>query len=425
LVVQPGVAVSADEPAAAHVESVLAVNPREQRNLIAAVITFARERSGVVVYFSRDGGRSWTRAMHGIAPLLSPGLDPDLVFDSTGRAYLVSAGDHGLTVWTSDDGGGRWAGPTNVPGAWDRPWISVDPAGTVRILGKLPITVMGAAAQDTLALVTSRDEGRTFDFPALVLPPPQTHLLNVPSSFQQLPNGTLLVVLQVFAPDQVRRQGRSVLVGHYDTVDLAAEQGLSMSSGPEFHTYGHGWEGKSAFGYGFAHTVVDRTTGRRAGRLYMAYLDVVDHFFRVMVASSTDSGATWSPAVIVSSATTATDASNPAIAVDGEGNVGVVWNDRTSDPTNRCYRPFFSASFDGAATFTPGRPVSDALACPLHRAAPGHPEIDPIESTERFKNGGETQGIVGLQRGFQLAWIGGSAELGLWSTRVEVAAAPH
>lgn len=422
IIVGPAVLISSDEPDSLHVESVVAVNPRDSQNVIAAVITFGRQRSGVAVYFTRDGGKRWARATSGTVPFLSPGLDPDVAFDAAGHAYLVSLADQGLAVWSSGDGGARWTGPTWVPGSWDRPWIIVDPVGLVRIAGKLPIKVIGSPAQDVLAITTSRDGGRSFDFPALMLPPPQTHVLNALSSFELLPDGKVLLMLQVFAPDQVRHEGRLVLVGHYDTLDLTAEEGSRIRRGPEFHTYGHGWEGKSAFGYGVAHIAVDRSGGSRHGRIYTTYLDLVDGFYRVMASTSVDGGATWTPPVTVSDAKTATDASNPAIAVDGNGSVGVVWNDRSGDPTDRCYRPFFAASFDGGVTFSPGQAISDSPACPVGRSIPGHLETDPVESTERFKNGGDTQGIAGIGQGFEVAWIGGPGELALWSTRIELAA---
>ena len=50
--------VSADEPAVRHFESVLAVNPRDPQNLVAAAFALS-EGGGVVVYASLDGGRSF------------------------------------------------------------------------------------------------------------------------------------------------------------------------------------------------------------------------------------------------------------------------------------------------------------------------------------------------------------------------------
>ena len=56
--------ISVDDPAARHVESFLAISPRDPRNLIAASMVFGT-RSGIAVYASADGGRSWTRGAQG------------------------------------------------------------------------------------------------------------------------------------------------------------------------------------------------------------------------------------------------------------------------------------------------------------------------------------------------------------------------
>ena len=145
--------------------------------------------------------------------------------------------------------------------------------------------------------------------------------------------------------------------------------------------------------------------------------------FRVFAAASADSGGHWGAPAAVDPNATETDASVPAIAVDGRGIVGVAWYDRRADPTDGCYQLYFAASKDGGASYDDAAPVDGTPACPLrpHGSRRSEPaKDDPVSSEYRFKNGGDTLGIVGLpEGGFQIAWIRpGGRELQLWSTRI-------
>ena len=409
--------ISTDEPSVRHVESVLAVNPRALRNLVAASMVLGA-RSGVAVYASLDGGRSWRRGTQTGGGSVFDGIDPAVSFDQEGTAYLLVAGDE-LAVWRSTDGGLTWSGRAVVPGsAWDRPWIACGPNGQVYVAGKLPVTVFGHPARDIAALSVSRDRGATFSFPRLFLPDPEKALLNIVSDLLVTPDGRVILTLQTFGPENLRAP---LLTGSYPTI-VSADGGRTFTqprSGPVFHVYGHAREGKSLFGVGGARMAIDTSSGPRRGHLYLTWLDAIDGFYHVMAAASADGGESWSPPVRVSDNPTATDQSTPAIAVDDQGIVGISWYDRRADPTDSCYQLFFAASADGAATFSANRAIDSQPTCPL-----GPPSqnvaVDAVASEYRFKNGGDTQGIVGLPGGgFQLAWIRDTAgEMQLWSTVV-------
>jgi hypothetical protein len=289
----------------------------------------------------------------------------------------------------------------------------------------MPVKVFGHMASDILGVSCSPDGGASFPFPRLFLPAPERDLVNLPSDLLVLPDGRLLLTLQLFRPESLRE---APLHGTYATI-VSSDGGRSFGEprvGPAFRTFGHAWEGKSLFGLSGARVAVDASKGPRSGRLYLTWLDAADGFYRVMSAASADAGATWSTPVRVDPNESETDASNPVIAVDGRGTVGVAWYDRRADPSDGCYQLFFAASVDGAATFSPGAPVDATPACPLRptgssSASPAG-DTDPVSSEYRFKNGGDTQGIVGLpDGGFHLAWIRpGRRELQLWSSRIAV-----
>jgi hypothetical protein len=424
ITVLPGVQISADDPARQHVESWLAANPRDPLNLVVASIVLG-EHDWVAAYASRDGGKSWVRATHGAAAgKYFDGLDPAVAFDADGNAYLSTAAA-AFGVWKSTDGGRTWGEPAVVPGTgYDRTFVAGDRSsrGTFRgrlyAVGKMPITVFGRPGADVIAFSSSRDDGASFAFPRLLLPAPDRELLHTVSDLLVTPEGRVILALEVF---DAQSPGAPLLSGRFSVV--TSDDGGRTFSEPRqvavFHQYGHARESQSVKGLGGGLLAFDGSPGPRRGTLYLVWLDAGDGHDQVMTAASPDGGGTWSRPVRVNDNEGASNQSNPAIAVDGEGVVGVSWNDRRADPTDLCYQPYFAASADGGASFSPNVEVSQELTCP----AGSHAEGTPLDSTYRYLNGGDTQGIVGLpQGGFHLAWInGGAGQMQLWSTIVAVA----
>lgn len=419
--VESSVEISRDEPDVRHVETVLAVNPRDANVMIAASIAFG-DTDRVPLYASADGGRTWRRGRDRAGkPMRLDGIDPSVAFDGDGAAYALSLGSS-MAVTKSTDGGLTWSAPVPVPGeAWDRPWIG---AGVDRILyvsGKMPVTVFGELASDMIGVSSSVDGGSSFGFPRLFLPSPTRALVNLVGNPLVLRDGRLLLGLQLFSPESLER---SPLLGRYGTI-VSSDRGRHFGPprpGPEFRTYGHAQEGKSLLGLCAPQLAQDESRGPRAGRLYLAWPDAGEGFYRIFVSFSADSGEHWIGPAAVGPNESETDASVPAIAVDGKGVVGVAWYDRRADPTNACYQLFFAASRDGGSSFDPAAAVDPAQSCPLspHGRDPAATRDDPVSSEYRFKNGGDTLGIVGLPTGgFQIAWARpGRSELQLWSTRV-------
>ena len=424
ITVLPGVQISADDPASQHLESWLAANPRDPLNLIAASMVLG-EHDWVAAYASRDGGKSWVRATHGAAAgKYFDGGDPAVAFDADGNAYLSTAAP-AFGVWKSTDGGRTWGEPAMVPGAgYDRTFVACDRSareafrGRLYAVGKMPITVFGRPGTDVIGFSSSRDGGASFAFPRLLLPAPDKELLHVVSDLLVTPEGRVILALEIV---DAQPPGAPLLSGRFAVV--TSDDGGRTFSEPRlvavFHQYGHARESQSVKGLGGGLLAFDGSPGPRHGTLYLVWLDAGDGHDQVMAAASLDGGGSWSRPVRVNDNETASNQSNPAIAVDGEGVVGVSWNDRRADPTDLCYQPYFAASADGGASFSPNVEVSQGLTCP----AGSHAEGTPLDSDYRYLNGGDTQGIVGLpQGGFHLAWInGGAGPMQLWSTIVAVA----
>jgi hypothetical protein len=426
--VQQSVPISVDELAARHVESWLAVNPRDPQNLIAASMVLG-QRIGIAIYATFDGGNSWVRASRP-SESLSANIDPAIAFDADGNAFLVTSD---VAVWKSIDGGRNWGPAIKVPGhGYDRPFIGCDLSkgrfhGRIYVAAKMPITVFGHPGTSVLAATSSDGRGFSFHYPHLILPDPQRELLNVPAGLIVTPEGKLVIVLQTFS---LKNIGKVLAEGIYSII-VSEDGGQSFSEpvkAAKFHVFGHREEGKSIFANGGGRIAMDRSSGPRHGWMYLTWLDAVRGYYHVMASVSSDGGKTWSRPVRVDGNVSATDTTNPAIAVNEEGTVGISWNDRRNDRTDRCYQVFFAASVDGGKSFSKNQIISIDFTCPIGTPPePGKPlapdpNLDPIRSEYRFKNGGDTQGIVGLPDGeFHLAWINGSSgELQLWSTVVSV-----
>ncbi|HEV2489900.1 MAG TPA: PKD domain-containing protein [Candidatus Acidoferrales bacterium] len=99
------------------------------------------------------------------------------------------------------------------------------------------------------------------------------------------------------------------------------------------------------------------------GNMFMAWEDDTSNNSNILFSRSTDGGATFSAAMNLSQ--TSGFSFNPRIAVDGKGGVNVVWEDST--PGNTVI--MFSRSTDGGVTFSTAVNVSNSTA------SAGSPEV--------------------------------------------------
>jgi hypothetical protein len=88
--------------------------------------------------------------------------------------------------------------------------------------------------------------------------------------------------------------------------------------------------------------------------------DDADIFF----SRSTDGGATWSAPLRVNDDATASDQFFPWISVGPDGRINVVFGDRRDDQGDVLYHTYYAGSSDGGASFEPNVRVSDIASDP-------------------------------------------------------------
>jgi hypothetical protein len=158
-----------------HAEPSLAVNPRDQRNLLGACMSwYTGSKEVITTYASFDGGRSWRS--NGALPLPPNNTmfadDVSVAFDRGGRGFVCAMAptgpertDRGIYLWWTDDGGLSFTGPIPVTTQQfvDHPWLAIAPdRGNIH-------TVWVASEHQALGYSRSLDGGATFD-PARAIP---------------------------------------------------------------------------------------------------------------------------------------------------------------------------------------------------------------------------------------------------------------
>jgi hypothetical protein len=357
------------------------------------------------------------------------GGDPAVYYDGTGAALFTSIYNPPARfsgVWRSSDGGLHWDSFTNVPGgAYDRQYLGIDTtsgpyagriyfAGTVTI--KRPIKYFGVAApgnsrpfNPAIGLTYSTDNGLTF-LPASVLDARFSDRESAgaggAADLLITSKGTLIVPF-IASVDLKPTPPRAfwVFVSENGGGTFSARQGLPFDRGPmPLHRQLTGFVPRAA---------IDQSKGPFTDRVYVTWIDFANDRYDVKVAHSDDLGLSWSVPVKVNDDTGQGFPSNLAIAVNRDGVVSLIWNDRRSDPTSMCYRVYASASLDGGDSFLPNTQFSPHPTCPNTAGNwSGSANVFSTDESvvltsvpDRFMNGGETQGLVASPDGrFHATW---------------------
>jgi hypothetical protein len=377
-------------------------------SIIGAMVAAAGDQFMTEAYRATDHGRSWQRTFRSDAALNS--ADPACAFDSSGDVFFVTMGfptdqepRTRTQLFRSTDSGATWRMAADLPGSIDRPFVT---AGHTRGAFGGSIYVHGKRDRRTLDLHTpslqhlwiarSADGGRSYlqlDVPSLA---PQIDIGRATIT----DDGTFVTVLgEIVALDDPSRNsikavrlirgGTSILpavrIADWGIPDSPNSTRVAAVAGHGHHVYA-AWE-----------------DGRTAAS-------------RVMFSASANRGATWTePRCVACPESTHGFGFNPALAVNRDGLVGLLWYDKRDHPGDLGWGVRFAISADQGKTFGSSVRVSERDVMP----GPGLGE-----KGGRFSgNGGDTSGLVAEADGaFRAVWIDNRTGVPqVWTSRIHVA----
>lgn len=408
----------------AHTEAMVAVNPKDWRNIVA-VSHWALSGTPVTVraYSSRDGGTSWAPSLFPEADRVGAG-DPQVAFTPQGTALFAAlhfvpdqnGGTRGgLYVYRSEDGGFTWSKPTAVGSlhhSYDHEQIVVDTT-TDRFAGRIYIGVLyGKYPEYTVGVLRSVDDGRTWTGPVRAASGQGKTGINVVTPLV-MADGTLIVPYADFAHSPETRK-RTRTSTHW--MVTSTDGGISFQPPKPIVTQ-HFPQSDDLGQLGtFAQFAVDASAGPHRDRLHVVWADFTRDGWRLHASYSADRGTTWSsPRLVDPTVPLGAHQFQPAAVVNKDGVLGVTWFD--SRAGQGLYDQYFAASTDGGETFLPAERVSSASSMP--RGA-GNLTLTPTVSrvgadtivvalfspASRWGNGGDYMGLSADSRGvFRLMWV--------------------
>jgi hypothetical protein len=320
--------------AGAAVESSVAVNPRDPRQILVSWIQGA---ASLLVMASRDGGRSFSR-------IFVPGLsactggtaqaasDPTVAFSADGRVAYFSGvpvdilslnpftPSSSMAVSRSFDGGFSWPVPALIQrptgNYWDKPELSVDPRRPERAFYAYDLRLAPDYAHGYSLFSSTANRGRTWSVPRKLYDPHTSDSWPATSTILANRDGSLLdvfglqkthsggaeQVLAIRSTDGGRTWGKPILIGRSSgrpLTDPVTQSGL-------------------AGGY----TLPSQTVAPN-GDVYVAWLQLgaSNASSRIAVARSIDGGRDWSRHALAVRGQGAL----PTIGVAGDGTVGVLY----------------------------------------------------------------------------------------------------
>ncbi len=418
IVVGPNYLVSRDGDVP-HAEMMMAVNPLDPQNLVAASITATRPDGGWAcrTYASRDGGATW-RHRDFAEQVEFSGFDPQVVFTPRGDAIFAAISVHSikddegkprgsLDLYHSTDGGFEWARTQQICCSHDHPQMSVDTTAG-RHAGRVYIGTLHDYPFYRVGVFRS-DDGRNFTGPVEVSNGGGELGLNV-MSMPVLSDGTLVVTMIdfEFLPGRAPEKGRTEL-GVW--VATSSDGGLTFTK--RQRVQGMVFDVEPTITYvPVPHTAAD-PSGRSPNHLYMVWPDTRLGKPRILFSRSTDRGKTWSaPGPIAGDVPASAMQYQPTIAVNKDGVVGVTWFDTRHSADGSEFHMYFAASVDGGRTFLPAERVTTEPSRPAgrgnNRPMPnvykigGKAQLAMISASTRWPSGGDYLGMTADRRGIFL-----------------------
>lgn len=349
----------------------LAMNPMHPEHVLMAAVladpSGESSRRNCVSAVSFDAGDTWESHEFPISDCSDPWVaitpEGEAVFTALGRdPNLPQQGRTGLVLYHSADGGRTWNEyPVGLGDGHDRQTLVTDVtlperSGWLYLMSSRVTRTDAGGLLSNVYLTRSRDGGRTFDAPVSIQ---VNNLFHKAETAVVLSDGTLVTLLV----QPALGDGRTLLGSRRAWVMRSSDHGATFSV-PMFVDESCGPAPDQPFA--ISALVANGSAGPFRDRLY--FVCNLKGGDGVVLRYSTDAGETWSsPRTVHSSPadtlTLGTRRQFRAAAVNEEGVVGVAYVE-FSTPGGECYDVYFAASTDGGASFLPEKRISTRTSCP-------------------------------------------------------------
>jgi hypothetical protein len=358
------VQVSAANPEWAHLEPVADVDPDNPQHLIACseIVTPEPDNQlNTVAYVSFDGGRSWIETLR-VKTMQT--AHPSCAFGHGDIAYFtVDASESSL--YRSVDGAKRWTKTATYPWS-DHPYLTIDNGSDERH-GQVYISARNAdaAVRSGVTLYRFTDEGKSLGEPVSIYSS-NGHFTAIMGAATIMADGTYALMFPELMRSSVGNPSDSVYDGRENAwikVAISRDGGRTLEPASIVATTALGMDLRSpSLQLGMA---ADTSNGPFRNRLYVVWQAKRLKRFRILFSYSDDTGKTWSEPVTVDDSAPRENSEGPndfepAVAVNGQGVVGVLWYDRRDNPDDLGWYARFTASLDGGDTFLSSVRVSTA-----------------------------------------------------------------
>ncbi|PYR58157.1 MAG: hypothetical protein DMF85_11625 [Acidobacteria bacterium] len=382
ITVGPNVQVSVSMPLIMHSEGVIAADPTDARRLlVCSLIHEPAIGKGVVAYLSQDGGRQWDRKFT-TGPDDNAG-DPACAYGPDGTAYVMfiplSGRKSGLPVFRSSDGGRTWTG-TGATGYLDRETILVDGTsgpyhGRVYVHGTTDVRSTEGIRRSTIALYASTDGGRTFG-PRVERASLGRHYIFASANSVVLSDGRWITAFAEFKEFWEDAESDRVHMTFAPPPEpayvwlraIASDDGGTSLTDPITIAEWHAPNGYARYSPAIPSLAADTKSSLFRDRIYVVWPDTRLGGTDVLFSYSTDRGRTWSRPIVINDDRRRPPPAVPpnhllaSVAVNDAGVVAVTWLDRRDVPDRLAWRARIRVSVDGGETFQPSVLLSEAPA---------------------------------------------------------------
>jgi hypothetical protein len=313
-------------------------------------------------YWSADGGVTWGQTLLPLVTGDSHHADPTVDWDSTGTAWSTTLGvvvDSNnntialrLRTYKSVDGGQTWTYDSLASGsqtAVDKEMIWVDHNAT----SPYHDTLYAIWRNTSAAVMNRKLPGGNWDIPIQVSGS-ETSGAAVGADVTTNSYGDVFG----FWPDTGDGIHGKIVVTK--STDGGASYPTRVTVAP---TYGSYAIAIPAFAQRKALIYVSAAAWRTASKnmVYASWTDLSGSNTRIWFARSADGGATWSAPVRINPQTCSNDQFNQRLVVDeSTGVLGIIYYDTYNDPTRIKADVWYQASFDDGATWYPALRLTSA-----------------------------------------------------------------